>query len=71
MKVKQMIGDAIPGRVLWVSLPEEDLRALLRVARAAKALKDIFDLPWQKDSPIWTEEEHAIFEALKEVEGML
>ena len=49
----------------------EDYNAILRVARAAKALKDIFDLPWQKDSTIWTKEEHALFEAVEAVEDLL
>ena len=35
MKVENT-GDNITDRVVWVSLAEEDLQALLRVARAAK-----------------------------------
>ena len=69
--VKELSKRAAAEADKIVKMSVYDRLALLRVARAAKALKDIYELPWQTDRDIWTREERAIFEALEEVEHLL
>ena len=50
MKAEPLVNDEIPDRVVWVSLAEDDLQALLRVARAGEAYISYMQL---KQNPGW------------------
>ncbi len=70
-------GDNIPDRVVWASLAEEDLQALLRVARSLQDVRiyfanseilsdvDVFQHPYFKDGIRYA------YKALKEAEHLL
>ena len=60
------VREELPERIVWVSLAEEDLQSLLRVARAAKGA--VYHMQMCGDE---SDAQRNLLEALKEVEHLL